>query len=269
LIFGKYGFPEMGIVGAAWASTIAEVVAFIAFVLYMVYDGSFQKFKFKEHLLPYAKDIWNMFRISFPIVLQAVLGIGSWFIFFSMIENLGQRPLEMSNLIRNVYLILSIPCWGFSAGINTLVSNFIGQGNRQGVLQITHKTAWLSFVVSMALTLPIILFPEYSLYPLFGSDDMSLLGESGNLFWVLCGIMAVFSAGGVYMNGLLGTGATMFGLYIQASMVILYLVAAHFMINVFSLSLEWAWSVEIFYWGFMLIIALVFLRSNLWHKLTV
>ena len=32
---------------------------------------------------------------------------------------LGQKELEISNLLRTVYLILSIPCWGYSAGINT------------------------------------------------------------------------------------------------------------------------------------------------------
>jgi len=269
LIFGRFGLPEMGIIGAAWASTIAEIIAFIVFVIYMIREGAFKEFHIFSSLFPDWKDIWSAFRISMPIVIQGVVGIGSWFIFFSMIENIGLRELEMSNLIRNVYLILSIPCWGFSAGINTLVSNFIGHQNQNQVLDIIRKTVVLSLCFSLLISLPTVLFPEHTLYPIFGSEDMSLFTDSGNLFWVLIGIMTMFSIGGIILNGLIGTGATMIGLYINLVMVMFYLIAAHYMINVYQLSLEWAWSIEIVYWLIISIVSLIYLRSNHWHGLRV
>ena len=78
---------------------------------------------------------WELIKLqlsmSTPIVAQSVVGLGSWFIFFGIVENLGERPLAITNLTRMVYLVLSIPCWGFASGINTLVSNFIGQKRRE------------------------------------------------------------------------------------------------------------------------------------------
>lgn len=269
LIFGKFGLPEMGIIGAAWASTIAEIVAFLVFVCFMIQQGAFKEFHLLSRLFPDWQDIWSTFRISMPIVLQGVVGIGSWFVFFSMIENIGLRELEMSNLIRNVYLILSVPCWGFSAGINTLVSNFIGQQNQSQVIGVIGKTIVLSLGFSLLISLPTVLFPEYTLYPIFGSEDMSLFADSGNLFWVLIGIMTMFSIGGIILNGLIGTGATMVGLYINLIFVLLYLVAAHVVINIYSLSLEWAWSIEIAYWLCISIVSIIYLRSNRWINLKV
>ena len=269
LIFGKFGLPEMGIVGAAWASTIAEIVAFIVFVIYFFYEGAFKRFRMWHLLRPDLKDINNMLRISFPIVLQAVIGIGSWFVFFSIIENLGQRSLEVSNRIRNVYLILSVPCWGYAAGINTLVSNFMGYQGYDDIMSIIRKTTFLSLISSLMITLPVILLPEYSLYPLFGSEDMSIMYEAGSLFWILLFIMIAFSVGGVIISGLVGTGATMVALYIQGGMAILYVIAAHYIVNVRQLSLEWAWGIEVGYWLLIIVITIAYLRSGLWQKYTV
>jgi len=266
LIFGKFGLPEMGIIGAAWASTIAEIVAFIVFVIYFLSEGSFRRFRMWHLLKPDVKDIRHMLKVSFPIVLQAVIGIGSWFIFFSIIENLGQRSLEVSNLIRNVYLILSVPCWGYAAGINTLVSNFMGYKGYDNIMSVIKKTVLLSLVSSLMITLPVILLPEYSLYPLFGGEDMSLMYEAGDLFWVLLIIMIVFSIGGVIISGLVGTGATMVALYIQGGMAILYIIAAHYIVNVKQMSLEWAWGIEIVYWLLIITVTLLYFRSGLWKK---
>jgi len=269
LIFGKFGFPEMGIVGAAWASTIAEIVAFVVFVIYMWFDRSFKKFEILKQLRPNWNAIWNTFSVSFPIVIQAIIGIGSWFVLFTMIENMGERELAQSNLIRNVYLILSIPCWGFSAAINTIVSNFIGQQKRHAVIPMIHKTAFLSGMVTLLFTLPAVLFPEYILYPLFGSEDMSLIKESQSLFYLLFFIIMTFSTGAIYYNGFLGTGATMMSLLVQAISVLFYVVFIYFIINVYDWGLVWAWSVEIFYWILLAITCFILLKTKYWYSLKI
>ena len=269
LIFGRFGLPEMGIIGAAWASTIAEIVAFIVFLIYMIQQGAFKEFHLLSRWFPGWENIWSTFRISMPIVIQGALGIGSWFIFFSMIENIGLRELEMSNLIRNVYLILSIPCWGFSSGINTLVSNFIGHNNHDQVFGIIRQTVFMSVSLTLFIAIPTVLFPEYTFFPIFGSEDMSLLTDSQNLFFVLIGILTMFSIGGIILNGLIGTGATMVGLYINLVFVVLYLITAHIVINVLKLSLEWAWSIEIVYWLSISIVSILYLSSRRWHGLKV
>ena len=165
LVFGKFGFQPMGIAGAALASTLAEVVAFIVFIGYMIWDKSNRKYELLSIHSLVVKDFKNMFSISTPIVFQSILGIGSWFLFFSFIENVGSRELEISNLLRTVYLILSIPCWGYSAGINTMVSNFIGNKKRQAVFPIIIKTVKLNLLSTMIISLPVLLFPAVQVLP--------------------------------------------------------------------------------------------------------
>lgn len=265
-IFGALGVEAKGIAGAGIASTIAEIVAFIAFVIYMYYDKFNRRFKLLSiHLLKF-EWVSQVFKTSTPVVLQSGLGIGSWLIFFALIENVGEKELEISNIIRNVYLILSIPCWGLSAGINTLVSNFIGMNKRQAVIPLIHKTIKLNLFVTLILMLPVVVFPQFFLIPLFGLDDIDLLSWLQPLMPVLFLIMITFAVGAIYMNGLIGTGFTEVGLYIQFVATIFYFIYIYIMIKVHYINLAWAWGAEIFYWLFMLIVCIVYLRTPRWKN---
>ena len=267
LIFGHFGLPAMGIAGAGLASTIAEGIAFICFIIYILFDKKARLY----HLFQLPKIDWPLIKVqlqmSTPIVAQSVVGLGSWFFFFGIVENLGERELAITNLVRMVYLVLSIPCWGFASGINTLVSNFIGQQKRQAVVPIIWKTAKICLGMTLVMALPVLLFPEYLLYPLLGSEDMSLIRDAQGTFYVLLGIISLFAVGGVFFNGLVGTGATLYGLKIQAMCALGYLIYIYVVVEYTNGGLEWAWASEIFYWIIMLSLTVWYLNGKKWYKL--
>ncbi len=267
LVFGAFGIAPMGIAGAALASTLAEVVAFMVFVGYMIWDKSSRKFELLNFRNLQISSFSNMFRISYPIVFQSILGIGSWFLFFSFIENIGSKELEISNLMRTIYLILSIPCWGYSAGINTLVSNFIGNKKRQAVLPLIIKTTKLNLFSTVLISVPVLVFPEFFLYPLFGREDMTLILETKPYMSMLFVILMVFGTGGIFINGLIGTGHTQTALRIQTIFTVVYIVYSYFVIKYSYYGLHWAWAAELFYWGGITIMAWLYLRTSKWHFL--
>lgn len=266
---GYFEVSPMGIAGAGLASTIAEVVAFIVFIIYILFDRTSRQYNLFKLPKIDITLIKAQLKIGIPIVAQAVVGLGSWFVFFGIVENLGERQLAITNLVRMVYLVLSIPCWGFSSGINTIVSNFIGAKRRDAVLPIIWKTAKICWLVTMVITLPVVLFPEYLLYPLLGSEDMSLIIDAKPTLRVLLGILCLFSMGGVYFNGLAGTGATAFGLKMQIFCAIFYLIYIYVVVEFTNGGLEWAWASEIFYWMAMLALSIWYMRSKKWYDLKV
>jgi len=245
LICGRFGLPEMGIAGAGLASTIAEIVAFVVFLIYMYFDKGIRKYQ----LFKIPKIDWDLIsdqqRLASPIVAQSIVGL------------------------RMVFLFLQIPSWGFASTINTLVSHFIGQQKRQAVVPIIWKTAKFSWFITMLLTIPMVLFPTQILYPLLGSEDMSLITEAQPIFYVLMVILTLNSIGVVYFNGLAGVGATYYGLKIQTWCALGYLVYIYAVINFFEGGLVLAWTAEIVYWVIMLILMIWYLRSNRWYNLKV
>ncbi len=265
LVFGHFGLPQMGIAGAGLASTIAEVVAVVVFIIYLAFDKKVRKFALSR--IP--KWDWELtgrqVRLAAPIVVQYFIGMASWFTFFGIVENLGERQLAISNLVRMVYMILAIPTMGFASGLNTLVSQFIGLRKRAAVIPITWKASYLNMAFTLGVALPVVLFPKKILYPLFGGTDTSLLVEARPVLLVLFVILMVFSIGAVFFNGLSGTGATLFGMVIQIFVVALYLVYIYFVINYTNGGLTWAWASEILYWGLMFIVSYYYLKSKRWY----
>ncbi len=269
LIFGKFGLPEMGIGGSGLASSIAEGIAFAVFVVFMLLDKQNRSLKiFSVPSIDWALTRQQL-KISLPVVAQAAVGQGSWVFFFGMVENLGERPLAISNLVRTVYLLLSIPLWGFSSGANTLISNLIGQQRFRDVLPATFKTGKLCLLVTMILAVPVLLYPGVFLYPLLGKSDMSLLGEAQPMFYVLLALLTLSTFGAVSFNALAGTGATFFGLKMQLFSVSMYLLYIYIITNHTQLGLVWVWMAEILYWTVMLGMTVWYLRSYQWRRLRV
>jgi putative MATE family efflux protein len=265
LIYGHWGFPELGIAGAGWASTIAEGIAFAAFVIYMVFDKYIHRFRLFKVPRIRLKMVTQLLSISSPVVVQNIVGLGSWFVFFGLIENMGERELAISNIGRIVYLILSIPVWGYATGINTLVSQFIGMQKRQAVVPLILKTAKITLATTMAIALPVVLFPKIFLYPLFGGSSEVLLTEAQPVLLLLLVILGLFSFGGIYFNGLTGTGATGKALFVQVVCTAFYLAYVFIAVKVFHAGLLWVWGAEIVYWLVALGLTHLYIFSRSWY----
>ena len=267
LIFGAFGLPAMGIGGSGLASSIAEGVGFVVFVAYMFFDKKNRPLR----IFTVPKPDWPLtkqqLKLALPVVANAAVGQGSWVFFFGMVENLGPRALAISNLARMVYLLLSIPMWGFSSGANTLISNLIGQNRHHDVLPAAWKTGKFCWAVSMIMAVPILLFPGQLLYPLLGKSDMSLIGETQPVFYLLLLILSMATFGVVFMNALAGTGATWFGLKLQALVIGIYLGYLFIITNFTSLGLLWVWAAEVLYWTVMIAMVVWYLRTAYWHKM--
>ncbi len=246
LIFGNFGLPEMGIAGAGLASTIAEIVAFLVFLVYMAFDKQIKPYNLFRLPKINFEEIKTMLRISSPIVLQFVVSLGSWYLFFGIIENLGERELAASNVLRMVYLVLSIPCWGFSSGINTLVSNMIGQNRVDMVFPVIRKTVFLCLTTTMLISLPVMLFPDWAMAVF--TPEMAILNMARPVLPLLMVILVLFSIGTIMFNGLVGTGATFASLKIQVVSAVVYISSIYLIIEYIGGELQMAWSSEILYW---------------------
>lgn len=102
LIFGKFGLPALGITGAAIGSSLAELVSMLFFVIYTRRKCDRPKYGLDRPSRFDIKEIKGMMPVCVWTMIQHVISISTWFIFFVYIEHLGERALAISNICRSV-----------------------------------------------------------------------------------------------------------------------------------------------------------------------
>jgi len=267
LIFGNFGFPEMGIKGAAIASVISEIAALLFFIVY-----TYKKVDVKKYNLfsfsHFDRDIFKrILNVGSPVMFQNFLSLSSWFIFFMIIEKLGEKELAISHIIRSIYMVLMIPLFGFSSATSTLVSNLIGQGNSEKVLPLIKKVCLLSLLSTSTVLLFNLFLPEEMIG--FYTQDMELIKETIPTLNVISFTMFIFAIAFILFNGVSGTGNTRTSLLIEIITISIYLVATYYMAIVLKLSLPLVWCSELIYFGLLGAMSFAYLKWGNWKKVTI
>jgi len=257
LIYGHWGFPELGFNGAAYASIVAEIVAVLVVFAIIIIKKFHIQFGLFNHFSFNKKLSLLIFTKSSPLVMQWLISIAAWLLFYILIENKGERELAISNTMRNIFGLFGIFVWAFASTTNAMVSNIIGQGKKEKVLFLIRKIMILSFGFTFILCLIINLFPEV-FFNVYGRDD-SFIKDAIPVIRVVTIGMLIMSVATVWLNAVTGTGKTKVNLLIEIVAIFLYSIYIFLALKVWNLSLPWAWASEIIYWSSLFILSYLFL----------
>lgn len=263
MIFGKLGFPEMGIAGAGLASSISEACALLFFFAITARRAHLAKYKLFSFVKPDLSIIKSTLDLSLYIMIQFVLSHAVWFGFFLLIEKMGETSLAVSNIIRSIYMLLMIPAWAMSSATSSIVSNAIGAGFSKQVIPIVNKILVFSMGIMLTIAVLAAFIPHFmiSIY----TNDIMLQNASVNSYYIILGAVFLFSATIVLFNGVLGTGNTRSGLAIEVITLSLYLVFAWFLAIKLRVPIEMVWLCEYMYAIVLGSLSWIYLRMGKWE----
>jgi len=195
-------------------------------------------------------------------MLQNFFSFSIWFVFFLIIEKMGEMELAVSNIVRSIYVVLLIPIMGFSTAANTLVSFVIGQGRSNEVLSLTWRIALISGGFSAILSLICSLFPGLILQ--IYTSDQSIIAIGLPIMHIITVASVILAMASAIFNGVSGTGKTNISLFLEVGILLIYVLAAYTFGIILKQSLTWVWTVEIIYGVLLALISFIYLRSNHW-----
>lgn len=266
LIFGRLGLPEMGIGGAALASLIAEITATMFFTVFTYIKlGKKDYGLFKHH--GYDKELTvNILRIATPTMFQKLFSFSAWFIFFILIEKMGEEAIGISSIARSVYMILFIPVFGFLATSNTLTSRIIGAGHSDKVLRTVVKILTNCILCCIPLILVCLFFPTavMSIY----TDDMALATAAIPSIYVICGAIFFQAMGAVTFEAVSGTGKTNAALWLEFGILLLYIAYIWVLTNI-TTHVAWVWTSEYIYGGLLALVSIIYIKYANWQRLKI
>jgi len=261
-IFGHWGFPEMGLNGAAVASIIAEFIGMFVIFIVIHYKGIEKKFAVFNHLKWNREYTKLILSISLPLIFQLAISIISWEFFYILVEHHGQTSMAVSNVMRNIFGLLGCFTWAFASTSSTMVSNIIGQGKKEDVQGLIYKIVKISTGFAIIIAVLINIFPE-PLLAVFGQNE-AFMKAAIPVVRVVSLAMVLMSFSVVWLNAVTGTGNSRLTFLIELITITLYCIYVYLVLEKYDLSITWGWMSEWLYWLSIFGLSYWYIRSGKW-----
>ncbi|MFN3528648.1 MAG: MATE family efflux transporter [Bacteroidia bacterium] len=205
LIFGIGIFPEMGIEGAAWATTIGRSVG----VLYQLYHlllkpGNMRLTRL--NLVIQRQTVLTILRVGAGGMGQFLIESASWIVLTRIVASSGSIAVAGWTVAIRIVIFTLLPAMGLANAATTLVGQNLGAGHPDRAEASVWKAAWYNAVFLGICSMVFILFGD-QVIGIFNNDPGVLLVGKKALF-VLCLGYVFFAYGMVIAQSFNGAGDT-------------------------------------------------------------
>lgn len=265
LIYGKFGMPQMGFEGAAYASILSEIAGLLIIFVVIRSNGVARQLHLFKNWAYDAANIRLIIVQSYPLILQFVISIMSWEFFYILIEHHGQRDLAISNTMRNIFGFFGCFTWAFAATANTMVSNVIGQNLQHQVPRLINRIMLWSVGFASLVCLFLNVFP-HTFLSIYGQGE-DFITAAIPVLRIVSSALVLMSVSVVWMNAVTGTGNSKMNLLSEFAAITFYCIYVYIVLEKLQLPITWGWASEGIYWTTIFVPSFWYIRSGRWkHK---
>ncbi len=128
LIFGKLGFPALGVEGAAIATLIARVVETVIVAVYVFGLDRKVRLQLRDFFVFDRSVLRDFMRVSMPVIISgATWGIAQT-TQTAILGHMGQSAIAANSVATTVFQVFSVICYGSASATAVLVGKLIGEG---------------------------------------------------------------------------------------------------------------------------------------------
>ena len=205
LIFGIGPFPELGLKGAAVATTTGRGLA-VCYQFYLLFKGHKRIRLELHHLQIRLKVMIQLFRLSAGGILQYIVATSSWIALYRIISTLGSEVMAGYTISIRIIVFVLLPSWGLSNAASTLVGQNLGANQPERAERTVWITAYANMFLLGLVGVILVIFPEFFIR-LFINDPLVISNGAISLQIISIGFLS-YAMGMVMTQAFNGSGDT-------------------------------------------------------------
>jgi putative MATE family efflux protein len=261
LIFGKLGFPPLGIKGSAIATMIAQITGFI-FILFYYKRFKVISIKITDIFKMKMKIIADIIKLAIPASLQEAAFDISRLISIFMIMRLGTVSFAANQITTTIESTSVMPGWGFAIAATIMAGRMVGAKSYKSAKRYTNIAAILAVAIMSTMSILFLTIPHLLMRAFIKDADVIAVGI---LCLMIASIEQPFMAIGiVYGGGLKGSGNTITPFIISTiSSWFIRLPLMYLVIYVLKLGVVAVWLVTAIQWSFEGCMMYIYFRKEI------
>ncbi len=246
-IFGRFGFPEMGIAGAAWATVVSQWTAVLLYALFMLRPKYRDDYGLAGCLRPNLALLRRLLRFGGPNGVQMLLEVAAFTLFILLVGRLGEDAMAATTLAFNVNSVAFIPMLGLSLAVSTMVGQQLGRNRPRLAARATWTALWLALAYMGTMALLYLFAPDLFLMGHAAGTPPEEFDRLRDLTVVLLRFVAAYclfdALNIVFVGAIKGAGDTRFILWTNLIIAPLPVAAGWWGTTRAGLGLGWCWVV--------------------------
>lgn len=184
LIYGKLGFPEMGLTGAGISTLVSRALILLVFVVFIFKSKKMNEYAraIKEALLSRG-EMKTVFKMGYPVGIQMALESSTFTFAAVMAGWLGVIQLAAHQVVITISQLFFLMMQGLSFAVSILVSNAFGRKDLGSVREYARKGYFMTLGISATLSVLLYCF-RYQAAGIF-SDSPEVSAMAVSLFFLL------------------------------------------------------------------------------------
>lgn len=139
LIFGRFGFPAMGIRGSATATLITRIIEFFVVAYYVLVVDKKLVLKARDFLRMNSVLIKDFLRYGLPVLLGDLLWGMNLTVQGAIVGRLGTSSISAVSIANTLFSVISVGVYGTASASAVIVGNAVGEGDREHIKYISRK----------------------------------------------------------------------------------------------------------------------------------
>lgn len=201
LIYGKFGFPELGVVGAGIATLISRIMLVVLFVIYLCVVKKWRRYhqNIFSNLFQLAKQK-ELFKVGLPIAVHTLLEVSAFSLSGIMMGWISATAMASHQICSNISMVSFTILLGIANATTIRVSHQYGANDYRSMKMAATASVHLCLVVTILMGTLFVLL-RYPILHLFTKDAEVV--EIGAQILIAVGIYQIFDGMQVVGAGIL------------------------------------------------------------------